>query len=76
MRRGEEVMWWRGGNDSFALGQLRNNQIAGCGVGGSEVGYPIYGGGNRREDNAPNVMVLGISNAFLGHNPLSGFRSV
>lgn len=46
VRRGEEVMGWRGGHDSFTLGQWRNDRIAGCSVGGSEVGYPIYGGGN------------------------------
>lgn len=76
MWRGEERMGWRRVHDSFALGQLKNDQFVERGVGGSRVGFPIYGGGNRGEDNASNVMVLGIINAFLGHNPLSGFSSV
>lgn len=76
MRRGEEWMGQRRVHDCFALGQLRNDQVVEQGVGGSRVGFPIYGGGNIGEDMASNMLVLVIINAFLGHNPLSGYRSV
>lgn len=45
-------------------------------MGGSRVGLPIYGVGSIEGDIASNMMVIVIINAFLGHNPLSGYRSV
>lgn len=65
-----------GGNDSFTLGKLRSDYFDGSYEGRSQVGCPIYRRGNRREDNTYNVIILGIINAFLGHNPLFGFGSV